>query len=83
MLLKVCLCSRSVTFKGSIEKVEAVAATQGHALCEQWEQAADVLVHSQSIGGLGTGGEGATEGGATKSVVSISFSKVVVVLGTI
>lgn len=66
-----------------MEKVEAVAAPQGHALCEQWEQAADALVRSQSIGGLGTGGEGATEGEAIKRVVNISFSKVVIVVGTI
>lgn len=51
------MCSTSITFKGSIEKVEAVAAVQGHALCEQWEETADVLVRSQSIGGLGTGGK--------------------------
>lgn len=47
------------------------------------EKAADVLVHSQSIGSLGTGGERATEGEATKSIVNIRSSKVVVVLGTI
>lgn len=38
--------------KGSIEKLEAVASTQGHTL----DQAAGALVNSQSIGGLGTGG---------------------------
>jgi len=41
------------------------------------------LLVPSSMGGLGTGGEGATEGEATESVVSICCSKVVAVSGTI
>lgn len=66
-----------------MEKVEALEAPQGNALCEPWEQSADAFVRSQSICGLNTGGKG-IEGEAkavfTKSIVNIGLSKEVVML---
>lgn len=61
-----------------MEKVDVLEATQGYALCEQWEESADAFVHSQSICELNTGErgiEGEEKEIFTKSTVNIGLSK--------